>query len=238
VERSDVGVVAELVRTRSARLVAVTGGVAAGKSTYASALAASLPAPTTVVSTDGFLFSASMLAALGLTSRKGFAESYDARALARFLDRVRAGDAEAWAPRYSHVTADLLPGERAVVGEAEVVVVEGLHLASPALGVRDRFDLVVHLDAADVDLERWYLERFRALRHAAATDPTAYLHPYAGLAGETLDALALDVWRRVNLEILHREVRPASVFADVVLWLDAEHRVELSVLSPPAPPPA
>jgi type I pantothenate kinase len=225
-EPTGVAHVAELVEARAARLVAVTGGVAAGKSTFAAALAATLPRPTVTVASDGFLFPNVELEARGLSARKGFPESYDAGALMAFLDAVRSADPDAAAPVYSHRTYDIVAGERAEVGTAAVVIVEGLHLASPALGVRDRFDLVVHLDAADVDLERWYLERFRALRTAAADDPTSFLHPYVAMGGEALDEMALDVWRAVNLVVLHEHARPDGAHADVVLHLGPDHTVE------------
>lgn len=225
-EPTGLGLVAELVRDRDARMVGVTGGVAAGKSTFAAALATALDRPAAVVSTDGFLQSGH--------ERKGFPESYDAPALRAFLDAARAGDGTASAPVYSHLTYDVVPGERITVGDAAVVIVEGLHLASPVLGVRDRFDLVVHLDADDADLERWYLERFRALRAAAADDPTAMLHPYLAMGDDVLDAMALEVWHAVNLAVLHEHARPAAADADVVLWLGPDHAVVR--VDRPAPP--
>jgi type I pantothenate kinase len=207
--------VARLVVERRARLVAVTGGVAAGKSTLAAAVATALPCAVAVVATDGFLRSGH--------PRKGFPESYDAVALAAFLDAARTGDATASAPVYSHLSYDVVPGERAVVGDVDVVIVEGLHLAAPGFGVRDRFDLVVHIDADDADLERWYLERFRSLRAAAEQDPAAYLHQYLSMGAEALDEIALDVWRTVNLVVLHDHARPAAAHADVVLHVDGDH---------------
>jgi type I pantothenate kinase len=225
-EPTGVAMVAELLVARGARLVAVTGGVAAGKSTFAAALADALPGTVAVVATDGFLHANDELAARGLSDRKGFPESFDADALGRFLDAVAAGDATAAAPVYSHLAYDVVPGQRLAVGGADVVIVEGLHLASPVLGVRSRFDLVVHLDADDGDLERWYLERFRTLRTAAAADPAAFLHPYLSMGGDALDAMALDVWRAVNLAVLHEHARPDAVHADLVLHLDADHGVE------------
>mgnify|MGYP002336307248 CR=1 FL=1 len=221
-----VALVAEQVAARQARLVAITGGVAAGKSTFAAALGEALPVSSVVVAGDGFLLPTAELAARGLSERKGFPDSYDTAALATFLDAVRAGDPRASAPVYSHLAYDVVPGERVVVGDADVVIVEGLHLASPALGVRDRFDLVVHLDADDDDLERWYLQRFRSLRGAAAGDPSAFLHGYLAMGDEALDAIAIDVWHKVNLVVLDEHVRPAAVHADVVLHLDADHGVE------------
>ena len=232
-EPSGVALVARLVVERSARLVAVTGGVAAGKSTFAAALAEALPGAVAVIGTDGFLHPNAVLADRGLTARKGFPESFDADALGRFLDAVAAGDPAAAAPVYSHLAYDVVAGDAVAVGEVDVVIVEGLHLGSATLGVRSRFDLVVHLDAADHDLERWYLERFRTLRTAAADDPTAFLHPYVAMGGDALDAMALDVWRAVNLVVLHEHARPDAAAADVVLHLDADHGVrEAEVRAP------
>jgi type I pantothenate kinase len=91
--------------------------------------------------------------------------------------------------------------------------------------VRDRFDVVVHLDADDADIERWYLERFRELRRAAEDDPTAMLHPYLEMGGEALDAMALDVWRAVNLVVLREHARPDAAHADVVVRLGPAHEV-------------
>jgi len=222
--------VARLADEREARLVAVTGGVAAGKSTFAAALVSALARPGVVVASDGFLFPNAELAARGLSARKGFPDSFDRDALASFLDAVRAGDPAAAAPCYSHRTYDVVPGDRVAVGDAEVVVVEGLHLASAELGVRDRFDLVVHLDAADDDLRGWYLARFRALRAAAESDPTAFLHPYVALGGEALDAMALDVWDAVNLAVLHEHVRADEDAADVVVRFGPDHGVDSIVV--------
>jgi type I pantothenate kinase len=226
VETTAAALCAGVIVERSARLVAVTGGVAAGKSTLAAGIVDELaPTAAVAVATDGFLLSGH--------PRKGFPESYDTVSLAAFLDAVRAGDPTAWAPVYSHLTYDVVPGARADVGDAEVVIVEGLHLADPAFGVRDRFDLVVHVDADDDDLERWYLARFRELRTAAADDPDAFLHPYLSMGADALDASALDVWRAVNLVVLHDHVRPAAAFADVVLRLDGEHRLARAELRDP-----
>jgi type I pantothenate kinase len=91
--------------------------------------------------------------------------------------------------------------------------------------VRDRFDLLVHVDAADEDLARWYLDRFRELRSAAAADPAAFLHQFRDVDGAVLDGMAMDVWDAVNLVVLEEEVRPWASAADLTLWLGADHSV-------------
>ena len=215
-----VAVVVAEAEARDARLIGITGGVAAGKSTLASAVGLAIGAP--VVATDGFLRSNAALAALDLTHRKGFPESFDGDALGRFLERWRAtGRAEA--PVYSHLAYDV--GGPPVVVLGERLVVEGLHLGHPALGVRDRFDLLVHLDAPDDDLARWYLQRFRELRQAAAGDPEAFLHQFRDLPGDVLDGMAMQVWSSLNLVVLEEEVRPWAGEADLVLRLGPDHEL-------------
>jgi type I pantothenate kinase len=211
--------VTALARGRDARLIGVTGGVAAGKSTLASEVARTLGG--VVLATDGFLFTNEVLAERGLAHRKGFPESFDGAALAAALDVWRA-ERRVEVPAYSHLRYD-------VVGSVEVhgepLVVEGLHLAHPALGVRDRFDLLVHVDADDGLLAAWYLERFRQLRADAAEDPAAFLHPYREVPADAMDAMAMQVWQDVNLVVLHDEVRPHAGRADVVVWLGVDHEV-------------
>jgi type I pantothenate kinase len=214
------GVVVDEVQSTGARLVGITGGVAAGKSTLAVLVAAALDAP--VLATDGFLHPNAVLADRDLTQRKGFPESFDADALAASLDRWRA-EGEVEVPVYSHLLYDVVPPPVRLAGER--LVVEGLHLGHPALGVRQRFDLLVHIDADEADLARWFLERFRQLRADAADVPGAFLHPFKDLPADTVEAMAMDVWRAVNVAVLEEEVRPWEGAADLVLRLGPDHEV-------------
>jgi type I pantothenate kinase len=230
---SDAGIVAALAleraRTPLPLLVGVTGAVAAGKSTFAALLADALSPhlrPVAVVSTDGFLRPNAEIDRRGLTHRKGFPETYDAALLQTFLAAAGAGDPRAAAPVYSHLTYDVVPGERVAVDGAPAVVVEGLHLGHDRLGARPHLDLLVHLEADDADLERWFLQRFRALVRAAAAEPTAFLHGVSHRPLRELEAAALGVWRAVNVPNLTEHIRPARAAADVVLHLGPDHRAE------------
>ena len=216
-----VEVVVEAAEQADARIVGVTGGVAAGKSTLAVAVADRLGAA--VVASDGFLFDNATLAERGLTHRKGFPESFDGSALVAFLDGWLA-TGRAVAPVYSHLAYDIV-GTVEVAGDR--LVVEGLHLGHPALGGRDRIDLLVHLDGADDDLARWFLQRFQGLRAAAADDPEAFLHQFRDLPGEVLDQMAMEVWAGVNLVVLEEAVRPWAAAADFVIHLGPSHEVVL-----------
>jgi len=207
--------VAKLVaasKERDARVIGITGGIAVGKSTVAAALADALGIPT--VSTDGFIKPDS-------GSRKGYAESFDASALVRFVDGYRATGV-ATAPRYSHLHYDVTSHDD-IAGEG--LVLDGLHLGHPLLGLRDRIDLLVHLDAPTDVMADWYLARFQQLRTTARDDPTAMLYPYRDMDPAALDGMAMQVWRDLNALVIDEEVRAFESEADVVVRLAADHAV-------------
>ena len=105
-------------------VIGVAGSVAVGKSTVARLLQALLSRwpehpRVELVTTDGFLLPTEELTARGLMSRKGFPESYDRRALTRFVADIKAGKDEVTAPVYSHLIYDIVPGEKLTVRRAD-----------------------------------------------------------------------------------------------------------------------
>ena len=114
-------------------IIGVAGSVAVGKSTTARILKELLgrwPGTPRVelITTDGFLYPNAELERRGILQRKGFPESYNRRALLRFVAEVKAGRAEVSAPVYSHLTYDIVRGEREVVRQPDVLIVEGLNV--------------------------------------------------------------------------------------------------------------
>ena len=81
---------------RTPFVIGVAGSVAVGKSTTARVLQEMLRRwPNTprvqLITTDGFLHPNAVLKERGLMTRKGFPESYDRRALLRFMSAVKSG---------------------------------------------------------------------------------------------------------------------------------------------------
>ncbi len=104
-------------------VIGVAGSVAVGKSTTARLLRALLAGwpqhpRVELITTDGFLFPNAELERRGLMARKGFPESYDRRALLRFVMDVKSGRAEVSAPVYSHLTYDIVGDEQVLVQPA------------------------------------------------------------------------------------------------------------------------
>jgi type I pantothenate kinase len=207
-------------------LVALAGSVAAGKSTFASALAAALATPdgpiVEVVSTDGFLFTNAELAARGLLARKGFPETYDHALIVDVLGRVARGERDVAVPRYSHQTYDRA-GSPQVLHRPDVVIVEGIHALAPP--VANLSSVLVYLDAAEDDLRTWFVARFTALVAAAADDPESFFAAWTGMSDDDVRHLAEAVWEQVNLVNLVEHILPTRWRADVVLRKGADHAV-------------
>lgn len=220
-------------------VIGVAGSVAVGKSTTARILREMLARwPDTpevaLVTTDGFLYPNAELESRGLLQRKGFPESYDRRALLRFVADIKAGREEVSAPVYSHLTYDIVPGERIVVRRPDVLIVEGLNvLQAPevhpvrgtGMAVSDFFDFSVYVDAHLDDIRHWYVERFLRLRETAFADPDSYFHRYAGLSDEQARGTAARIWSEINEVNLRDNVLPTRSRATLVLAKGKDHGV-------------
>jgi len=220
-------------------VIGVAGSVAVGKSTTARLLKELLSRwPGTpeveLVTTDGFLYPNAELERRNLLQRKGFPESYNRRALLRFVAEVKAGKAEVTAPVYSHLTYDIVPGEQIVVRQPDVLIVEGLNvLQAPrvqddgrsGLAVSDFFDFSVYVDAHLEDIREWYVERFLRLRETAFADPHSYFHRYAVLSDDEARATALRIWTEINEVNLRENVLPTRSRATLVLAKGRDHGV-------------
>ena len=148
-------------------VIGVAGSVAVGKSTTARILQELLlrwpdTPRVSLVTTDGFLYPNAELEARGLLERKGFPESYDRRALLRFVASVKSGMDVVQAPVYSHLTYDIVPDEVVEIRRPDVLIVEGLNVLQPPAtrpdgsrtgAIADYFDFSVYVDADEADVE-------------------------------------------------------------------------------------
>ena len=221
-------------------IIGVAGSVAVGKSTTARVLQALLARWTNtpkveLVTTDGFLFPNAVLEREKLMEKKGFPESYDLPALLRFLHDVKAGQRKVKAPVYSHVSYDVIPGETIEVDQPDILIVEGLNVLQtgrpPKDGkaipyVSDFFDFSVYIDASEDVLERWYVERFRALRSTAFRDPLSYFHRYSQVTDKEAQDIARSIWSRINLQNLRENILPTRQRASLILRKGEDHSIQ------------
>jgi type I pantothenate kinase len=219
-------------------VIGIGGSVAVGKSTTARLLQALLAQwpnhpKVDLITTDGFLYPNRELEERGLLNRKGFPESYDQRALLRFMADLKAGQPEVQAPVYSHVIYDIVPDEQLVVRRPDIVIVEGLNVLQTGDGHPDRlrtfvsdfFDFGIYVDAAEPDVEQWFLARFLTLRDTVFKDPNSYFHKFAALTEPEAIAMATNVWREINGRNLRENILPTRERATLILEKGPDHRV-------------
>ena len=219
-------------------VVGVAGSVAVGKSTTARILKELMgrwphTPRVSLVTTDGFLHPNAELERRGLLQRKGFPESYDRRALLRFIADVKSGMPVVEAPQYSHLTYDVLP-DHVRVRKPDVLIVEGLNVLQPPAvrpdgsntgAISDYFDFSVYVDAPVEEIRSWYVERFLRLRETAFADPQSYFHRYAALSDDEARETATEIWSRINEPNLVENIEPTRERATLVLTKGADHAV-------------
>jgi type I pantothenate kinase len=218
--------------TKVPYVIGIAGSVAVGKSTSARILRTLLARwpdhpRVDLVTTDGFLYPRAELMRRGIMHRKGFPESYDRRALLRFVTEVKSGAERVAAPVYSHLAYDILPGQEQVVQQPDILIVEGLNVLQPGprLMVSDLFDFSIYVDAHTDDIQRWYVERFLELRHTAFADPASHFHHFAGLPDDEARAEARHLWHSINEPNLMENIKPTRPRATLVLRKDCDHAI-------------
>ena len=210
---------------RRCLVIAVAGSVAVGKSTTARLLQTLLAAApgrprVDLVTTDGFLLPNAVLEARGPARAQGLPGELRPAGAAALPADVKSGREEVFAPVYDHPSYDIVPGARQAVDRPDILVVEGLNVLqagrrsrrpAPEVFLSDFFDFSVYVDAAEADIQQWYVERFLALRRTAFADTSAYFHRFAGLTDEQARDTALGIWAAVNGPNLRDNIAPDPV---------------------------
>ncbi len=225
-------------------VIGIAGSVAVGKSTTArilKELLARWPSSPKVdlITTDGFLYPNEVLRRDNLMERKGFPESYDIGALLRFLSAIKAGQPNVKAPRYSHLTYDVLPNEYTIVDQPDILIFEGINVLQsrdlPAGGrivpiVSDFFDFSIYIDADEGLIHNWYVNRFMNLRKTAFRDPNSFFNRYASISEDAALSIAEGLWQNINLKNLRQNILPTRPRADLILSKGKNHLIETVAL--------
>ena len=220
-------------------IIGIAGSVAVGKSTTARILQSLVSKwdekpRVSLVPTDGFLFPNRELEERNLLNRKGFPESFDVKSLLNFLLMLKSGVQEVSMPVYSHLEYDIIPGEKYVLESPDVVIIEGLNVLQtsgryvserfPGLSVSDFFDFSLYVDAEEVNIKRWYLERFLMLKETAFKNERSYFHKFSYLNQEEAVNRADEIWESINARNLRENIEPSKYHADLILRKGPQHR--------------
>ena len=166
--------------------------------------------------------------------RKGFPESYDVRKLVAFMADVKAGPERGARPgllasvvrhRAGRVSGGGSSGHR---DRRRIERAAGRRRAAgraARIFVSDYFDFSIYIDAAEEDIEAWYVARFHALRETVFRDPRSYFHRYASLSEEEADATAHEIWRTINGVNLRENIGPTRDRARLVFEKGPSHAV-------------
>jgi len=229
---------------RTPFVIAVAGSVAVGKSTVSRLLQELLRrAPGSpkvdLITTDGFLYPNAELQRRGILHRKGFPQSYDRRALLQFVMDVKSGSPRVEAPVYSHSKYDIVPDEKIVVEQPDILIVEGLNVLQPArveknglscLAISDFFDFSVFVDAKELHIKQWFTSRFLELRRRAAGKDEGFFVQYQDMSEEEAAAFASEVWDTINGPNLRQNVAPTKQRATAILRKNSDHLIsEISI---------
>jgi type I pantothenate kinase len=187
-----------------------------------------------LVTTDGFLFPNKELEARGLMRRKGFPESYDIRHLVEFVANIRAGHEKVEAPVYSHLIYDILPDEKKVVEQPDILILEG-SMCCRAAWIIPRTLIACSCRISSTSPSMWMptpsccapgtsiASKFRS---GAFSDPDSYFHHYAKLAESEATEIANNIWQDINYLNLQENILPTRERANLILTKGNEHAIE------------
>ncbi len=218
-------------------VIGISGSVAVGKSTTSRILQTLLSRwenhpRVSLLTTDGFLYSNSVLKARNIMHKKGFPESYDRSALIDFLIQMKSGKPSAAIPVYSHEIYDITD-DKEIIDQPDILLIEGLNiLQTPRSNdpnqvyVSDFIDFNIFVDAEPRIIKQWYMERYMAFRDHAHNQPHLYFHQFSQMPDDEAYAYGEHIWETINEPNLMRNILPYKYRAHLILTKDANHQIQ------------
>ncbi|CAH1854787.1 type I pantothenate kinase [Convivina intestini] len=205
-------------------VVALSGSVAVGKSSFAEQLAEKLSnrgLDCQVVSSDHFLYTNQELTTAGIFEQKGFPASYHLDHLVGMLKAFESGEAQVEIPLYEQDFGDIVPDQRQIITRPNILIVEGVvALQLPS----NQRDFSIYLDADLDHIKNWYLSRNIMATLSATDNPKSWRYQYRNMPLEQFKNLALAVWETTNQKNLDDYIGPSRQQADVLVHLDRWHQ--------------
>jgi len=219
-------------------VIAVTGSVASGKSTFSKIIKSLLKKffkglTVELVTTDGFLYPNSYLEENNLMEKKGFPESYDTESLLKFLSGIKLGESKNSAPLYSHTLYDVIPDEKLEIIDPDILIIEGINVLQPIISkdknmpliISDFLDFSIYIDAEEPFLRTWYIDRFLFLRQAALKNEEEFFNRFSSVNDDQAKEIANSIWKKINLVNLSENILPTKNKANLILKKNINHEI-------------
>lgn len=167
--------------------------------------------------------------------KKGFPQSYDMHRLVKFVSDIKSGVAQVSAPQYSHLIYDVVPDGDKVIERPDILILEGLNVLQSGMDyphdphrvfVSDFVDFSIYVDAAEEQLQAWYINRFLKFREGAFTNPNSYFHHYSQLPESEAIAIASGLWKEINGLNLRQNILPTRERASLIMTKGCNHAIE------------
>lgn len=216
-------------------IISIAGSAAVGKSTISYLLKNLLNqcfqnCHIETITTDSFLYSNTILNKRGLTDKKGFPLSYDISNLFKFLFKIKSGVPSIVTPVYSHLYYDIIPDETRIINQPDILIIEGLNVLQENLknltSISDFVDFSIYVDASQKSLKRWYMYRFLNLRNIAFTNKNSYFFKYTKVSRKDATKIAMNLWNRINLLNLKKNISPTKNRANLILKKSVDHSIQ------------
>ncbi|KIE64114.1 type I pantothenate kinase [Candidatus Riesia pediculischaeffi] len=216
-------------------VIAITGSVAAGKSTTANLMKMLLKywlkdRRIELVTTDSFLYPNIMLNKLGIIKKKGFPQSYNSHLFRKFLSDVKSGVNRLYVPMYSHIYYDIFPNRTQIVESPDLIILEGVNILQDVRECGYQkffpfFDLVIYIDAKEDLLKNWYIRRFLRFCKQSVMYPGSHFRCFSGLKKSEIVKIANELWMEINTINLYENIFPVKEMANLVVVKGRDHEI-------------
>lgn len=206
-------------------IVGVSGGVAVGKTTFATMLAEFITAKSVgaqVITTDNFLKSNNDLINANLLLYKGWPETYYLdKIISLLVDFKSSAKSRYTIPYYCHKKYDILSDNYLHFEQSSVLILEGVVALNPIL--LPYLDFKIYLDAKEEFAKNWFIDRCMVFIKDSVGDLTSFYHKWSAWDAEKIMPMLDDCWSHINLKNLQENIILTKKFADLVIEKDRGH---------------
>lgn len=209
-------------------IIAVSGGVAVGKSTFSERLTHDLKKALgtnkiTAISTDNFLFPNNILEKENRMEEKGFPWTYQIDKLKKMMQHIKLKNTPIKIPVYDHTLYDIADYQ-ITIPTLDVLIVEGINILQPDFLDDTLIDTKIFLYADMIDAEKWFFQRLHQKIHESSESDN-YFQNYQQMTDKEIYDEFIDVWKNIDLENFYQYIQPSMKNADIIISKNSAHQI-------------